>query len=133
MPADSKHARALRQKAEKLLLDAPKKLALTSGADFQKLFHELSVHQIELEMQNEVLRRSQEDLERSRSEYADLYDLAPVGYVTFDKLGLITRANLIACGLLGIGRRRRREQRRDNGARLSPRHRPGGTQRLFAS
>jgi len=104
MPADPKHTRALRQKAEKLLLDAPEKLALTSGADFQKLFHELSVHQIELEMQNEELRRSQEDLEQSRSEYADLYDFAPVGYLTFDKLGLITRANLTACGLLGIER-----------------------------
>ena len=104
MPADPKHPRTLRQKAEKLLSDAPEKLAPTSGTDFQKLFHELSVHQIELEMQNEELRRSQEELERSRSEYADLYDFAPVGYVTFDKLGLITRANLTACGLLGIER-----------------------------
>ena len=55
-------------------------------------------------MQNEDLRRSQEHLEQSRSEYADLYDFAPVGYLTIDKAGLVTRANLTACGLLGIER-----------------------------
>ena len=64
----------------------------------------LSVYQIELEMQNEELRRSREQLEESRSEYAELYDFAPVGYLTFDEMGLITRANLTACGLLGIER-----------------------------
>ena len=104
MPTDPKHIHALRQKAEKLLSEAPEKLALTSATDVQKLVHELSVHQIELEMQNEELRRSREQLEESRSEYAELYDFAPVGYLTFDKTGLITRANLTACGLLGVER-----------------------------
>ena len=104
MPTDPKHIRALRRKAEKLLLEAPEKLALMSGTDLQGLVHSLSVYQIELEMQNEELRRSREQLEQSRSEYADLYDFAPVGYLTFDKSGLVTRANLTACGLLGIER-----------------------------
>jgi PAS domain S-box-containing protein len=104
MPSDPKDIRALRRKAEKRLLEAPEKPALTSGVDPQGLVHELSVYQIELEMQNEELRRSQEQLERSRSEYADLYDFAPVGYLTFDKIGHVTRANLTACGLLGIER-----------------------------
>ncbi|MGD0663127.1 MAG: ATP-binding protein [Syntrophorhabdales bacterium] len=104
MPAHPKDVRALRRKAEKLLLEAPEKLALMSGEDLQGLVHGLSVHQIELEMQNEELRRSREQLEESRSEYAELYDFAPVGYLTFDKMGLITRANLTACGLLGIER-----------------------------
>jgi PAS domain S-box-containing protein len=104
MPTDPKHIRALRQKAEKALLEAPEKPALMSGTDLQGLVHELSVHQIELEMQNEELRRSQEQLEESRTEYADLYDFAPVGYLTFDAKGLISRANLTACGLLGIER-----------------------------
>ena len=59
---------------------------------------------IELEMQNEEARRSQETLEESRNEYAELYDFSPVGYLTLDKKGLVTRANLTACSLLGIKR-----------------------------
>jgi PAS domain S-box-containing protein len=104
MPADPKHLRALRRKAEKLLSEAPETPALMSGTALKGLVHELSVHQIELEMQNEELRRSREQLEQSRSEYEELYDFAPVGYLTLDKMGLITRANLTACGLLGIER-----------------------------
>ncbi len=100
MPPDQKETRALRQKAEKALQGVPEQRALTSmESDLQKLVHELSVHKIELEMQNEELRRSQEQLEESRSEYADLYDSAPVGYLTFDEKALITRANLTACSL----------------------------------
>ena len=55
-------------------------------------------------MQNEELRRSREQLEESRQDYADLYDFAPVGYLTFNEKGLVTRANLTATGLLGIER-----------------------------
>ena len=106
MPVDPKDVRTLRRKAEKALREAPEKPALTSGTDLTRLTHELAVHQIELEMQNEELRRSQEELERSHAEYADLYDFAPVGYLTFDKTGLVTRANLTACSLLGIERSR---------------------------
>ena len=106
MPVDPKDIRTLRRKAEKALREAPEKPALTSGPDLTTLTHELAVHQIELEMQNEELRRSQEELERSHAEYADLYDFAPVGYLTFDKTGLVTRANLTACSLLGIERSR---------------------------
>jgi PAS domain S-box-containing protein len=104
MPTDPKHLRALRRKAEKSLLEAPEKLANTSGTDLKGLVHELSLHQIELEMQNEELRRSREHLEQSYSEYADFYDFAPVGYLTFDKMGLIKRANLTAARLLSIER-----------------------------
>ena len=103
MPPDPKESRALRQKAEKALQGVPEQRALTSvESDLQKLVHELSVHKIELETQNEELRGSREQLEASRSEYAELYDFAPVGYLTLDERGLITRANLTACGLLGI-------------------------------
>ena len=102
MPADPKHFRSLRRKAEKSLSEAPEKLALMPGIDPKGLIHELSVHEIELETQSEELRRSQEQLEESRSEYADLYDFVPVGYLTFDKRGLIYRANLAAGVLLGI-------------------------------
>ncbi len=104
MPTDPKEVRKLRRKAEELLSETPEKPALTSVTDLKGLVHELSVYQVELEMQNEELRRSQEQLEESRSKYADLYDFAPVGYLTFDKTGLITGANLTACLLLGIER-----------------------------
>ena len=70
------------------------------------LIHELRVYQIELEMQNEELRRVQNDLEISRSRYADLYDFAPVGYLTLNKHGQIVDLNLTAARQLGIERGR---------------------------
>jgi PAS domain S-box-containing protein len=66
--------------------------------------HELAVHQIELEMQNQELRRTQSALEASRAEYFELYDLVPVGYCTLDETGTVVRANLCLASLLGVTR-----------------------------
>jgi PAS domain S-box-containing protein len=70
--------------------------------DMQKLIHKLQVHQIELEMQNEELHRTQLESEESQEKYIELYDFAPVGYLTLNEKGMISELNLAAAGFLGI-------------------------------
>jgi len=100
--------RALRQQAEAIAradaAQSPESLESLSLEATSKMLHELRVHQIELEMQNEELRRAQLELDTSRSRYFDLYDLAPVGYCTVGESGLILQANLNAAALLGVAR-----------------------------
>ncbi len=75
-----------------------------SPADIQRLHHALQVHLVELEMQNEELRKTRDEMEAGYEKYSELYDFAPVGYLTFDRKGAIREANLAAAGLLGISR-----------------------------
>ncbi len=74
--------------------------------DLQVLVHELQVHQIELEMQNEELKRAKLESEETISKYYDLYDFAPIGLFTIDKIGQILEVNLAGAKLLGIDRHR---------------------------
>jgi hypothetical protein len=71
---------------------APERAASLSLEDTERMLHELRVHQIELEMQNEELRQAQALLDTERARYFDLYDLAPVGYCTLSDAGLILQA-----------------------------------------
>ncbi len=83
------------------LRDAP---TVSSAEELKKLVHELQVHQIQLEMQNEALREAQLALQVAHDKYIDLYDYAPVGYLTVDNKGIIYEANLTATILLGVDR-----------------------------
>ena len=97
----------LRQLAEKALKEKSDKdydLSGKSPEDVTRLIHELSVHQIELEIQNEELHRIQEELEKTKSRYSHLYDFAPTGYVTVNEKGTIVEANLTMATMLGIER-----------------------------
>ena len=98
----------LRQRAEGVFQEKaarmPGNLEALSPDEVRQTLHELRVHQIELEMQNEELRRTQGELEASRLRYFDLYDLAPVGYFTLSEAGLILEVNLTAATLLGVAR-----------------------------
>ena len=73
-------------------------------AAVRALAHELQVHQIELEMQNETLRRTQLQLVEMQARYFDLYDLAPVSYCTVSETGIILEANLATAEMLGEAR-----------------------------
>ena len=79
-------------------------LELMSPEETRRLVHELRVYQVELEIQNEDLRRAQEELEASRARFADLYDFAPAGYLTVSETGLIIEANLTVANQLGVAR-----------------------------
>ena len=75
-----------------------------SPEEIRRTLHELRVHQTEIEIQNEELRRAQEELDATSARYFNLYDLAPVGYCTLGENGLILEANLTAATLLGAAR-----------------------------
>lgn len=90
------------------LIEIIKSLQSTGNVDDERerLVHDLQVHQIELEMQNQELRETQNKLEETTTLYADLYDFAPVGYISFDDNGLIQEINLTGATMLGKERSR---------------------------
>ncbi len=94
----------LRQQAEQRLHLHMTPVAEMSETEVAVLVHELRVHQVEMEMQNDELRKTQVELEQSRSKYAELFDFAPVGYLVFDANGLVVEANLTASSMLGWDR-----------------------------
>ena len=102
VPSEADQARNRRRRAEEKFQSAAAHEAEPAVSD--RLVHELRVHQIELEMQNEELHRAADALTASRAHFVDLYDLAPAGYVTMNEAGLILEANLTVATLLGVSR-----------------------------
>lgn len=97
---------SLRRQAEKLLAEREMtEPRITSIEDARRLITELKVYQIELELQNDELRRMQEQLALEREKYADLYNFAPVSYFTFDERDIILDLNLTAAELMGNERK----------------------------
>jgi len=99
---DFSDAQMLRKNAEKQLKVNKKTMHLpVLEIDVKRLLHELQVHQIELEMQNEELRRVYETAETALKKYTMLYDFAPMGYFTLDSEGVICDLNFTGAELLG--------------------------------
>jgi PAS domain-containing protein len=99
---DLTNAQILRRKAEEQLKqDRENKVGPVLEADVKKLMHELQVHQIELEMQNEELREANDTAEAALKKYTMLYDFAPMGYFTLDSEGSICELNFTGAEMLG--------------------------------
>ena len=94
-------AQMLRIKAEEQLKEKKNKAPRPLDTDLKKLLHELQVHQIELEMQNEELRLANETAETALKKYTILYDFAPMGYFTLESDGSICDLNFTGAEMLG--------------------------------
>ena len=91
----------LRKRAEALLDESGRENSVLSSMDMRALIHDLTVHQIELEMQNDELMQAQRDLQLARDEYQSLYNNAPVGYLSLDGQGMILRHNQTFANMFG--------------------------------
>lgn len=105
MPTKEESSLELRQRAEDIVSVDKAASQPHSPEETDPLIYEMRVHQIELEMQNEELLRTHHDLATAKARYFDLYDLAPVGYLTLSSIGIIQEANLTAANLLGVTRK----------------------------
>jgi PAS domain S-box-containing protein len=96
----NKHRDNIRKQAEAMLSKSGTDITRMSSADIEKLLFEFQVHQIELELQNEELKSAHYELSASREDFARLYNLSPVAYLTLDEQGIIEKANMAAAQLL---------------------------------
>jgi PAS domain S-box-containing protein len=97
----------LRKKAEDMLnIRKYGRNSDVSEADMLKLIHELEVHQIELELQNEELVEAISKVEMAEERYAELFDFAPLGYLSLATIGTIQNLNFAAARMLGKERSR---------------------------
>ena len=94
--------------------EAETQLAASQPLSAEAIQHERRVLQTELEMQNEELRRAQISIEESRDRYVDLYEFAPIGYLTLTREGMIAEVNLTGAALLGMERKKLLNRRFDS-------------------
>jgi len=107
MDKDKSIAESLRRKAEdELKTAAPDAGFFNTDNKTRQLFHELQVHELELKMQNVEMCRARDEMETALEKYTDLYDFAPVGYLSLDHEGTVLAANFTVAGFLGIERSR---------------------------
>ena len=102
---EDKPDRPLRERARARYSGPSFNVAQLSAGEIADLVSELEVHQIELEIQNEELERTRRELDHAHQKYLDLYDFAPMGYLTVSGKGTITEANLTFCSMTGLTRR----------------------------
>jgi len=102
----SKNFTEMRRQAEEHLKRGVRNVLKFSAShgEMQRLVHELAIHQIELEMQQEELLQSREELEEALERFTELYDFAPLGYLTLARDGTILQVNLTGTKLLGVER-----------------------------
>ena len=106
LPAPKGSAELRRLAEARLQKSSPTRNRRETEADLQRIRHELEVHQIELEIQNEELQQAQRETDSALGKYADLYDFAPIGYFTLTAEGNILGVNLTGARLVGIERAR---------------------------
>jgi len=94
----------LKKQAQEFINKNPSVIEKIPPMDTRQLIEDLQVHQVELEMQNEELRRLQQNLEIARDKYSDLYDFSPVSYFSINERGIILEANLTAAAMVGVAR-----------------------------
>ena len=98
------HRDSIRKQAGIMLSKSGADLARMTSDDIEKLLFEFQVHQIEMELQNEELKRAHQELSASRDDFARIYNLSPVAYLTLNEQGIIKKANMAAAQLLGISK-----------------------------
>jgi len=96
--------KSLDRRAEKFINNNPSTIRKIPPRDIKDLIEDLRIYQTELEMQNEVLRQTQLELDAARDKYVDLYDFAPSGYFTINEKGVFVETNLTAAIMLGVER-----------------------------
>ena len=96
----------LREQAQEIIRQRSEDIPVPPQYDIMALIQELNIHQVELEIQNEELRRAQAEISLLHKEYSDLYEFAPCGYITLDSKEIITHCNLSCVTILGLDRTR---------------------------